>query len=452
MSSTCPDRRVDGHRLHQNQQKIPMATSNLSPEIWAIIFEFCTESGVKDKQLNQPTLVKLLRVNKHFFSLAATLLYRDVVIEDLGGFLAGIETKYRQDKTVLANPVGDALAVESFHSKISALRSMRSLTLLPHSTPNFAKTGSYKTEGDIIARQQSSFNKVKACLDLMSITTCPGLNVQSISIGSHEMPDTPEIGRIHSRFFSEMHSIRRKLLELFRPNTWCEYSPLHGYCFEPTLEDFGSREEGLPEIVNIHTTLEGTFPLVWGTTNRIIIIKSKRHSSDDSSTVNPENTAGTTQTSHTAHPSIVPTHMMNLESVPEETDMLPEPTTLETNLIKSIVYTIIRSTPPWLRRKSEDLQEMIDTLTKIEIYGLENLLQFSELEESGLQLPETVDKVIIDRIGVVKRMQSKIYEESSISEDGFWMKSGKKAPSIVLVPATAYPGCKACKHHKRSHA
>ncbi|OCF56239.1 hypothetical protein L486_06180 [Kwoniella mangroviensis CBS 10435] len=269
-----------------------MGHSNLTPEIWSMIFSFCMEPSHQDKQISQPTLVKLLRVSSTFFLIAGRLLYRDVVIGNLNGLLLGI------NKTEL---------------------------------PDERKNTEHLSDLKLI--RQICYIQVKSILKVLSNGSF-NVDVQSLTIGSGSAPKSKEIERIQSRFFCEIHSIRRKLLELFKPEVWTEYSPLHGYCFEPLQSDFTNVKRILPEVVNIYTTLEGTFPLVWGTLNRTIVRRKENRPVQGMPDM-----------------SVL---MVNPETIPEELDMISYPRFSEDEVVKTIVYTIIRSTPPWLRRLDED--------------------------------------------------------------------------------------------------
>ncbi|WVQ63539.1 uncharacterized protein L199_001692 [Kwoniella botswanensis] len=380
-----------------------MGNFNLTPEIWSMIFSFCTEPSQQDKQVPQPTLVKLLRVNSTFFSIAAPLLYRNVMIENLGDFLLGITRTGLPDDIKRINHWSGLDLTGTGNTKLPLLRCIRNLTIIPFS-PNRYVNDVY----DILYHQQTCYDQAKTVLGRLS-SRSSGLHIQSLTIGSASSPQSKEIETVHSRFFSVIHSVRRTLLELFRPQIWTEYSPIHGYCFEPLRSDFTNVKRILPEVVNIYTTLEGTFPLVWGTLNRIIVRRKEN-----------------TPVQGMPDMSVL---MVNPETIPEELDMISNPRFSEDGVVKTIVYTIIRSTPPWLRRLNEGEQELIDEKTKIEIYGLERLIAPSDQIDDE---HEPDDRKEESEMRALDRVENGIREGSNVTSDGRWMRSGKKAFSIGL--------------------
>ncbi|WWC98325.1 hypothetical protein V866_005216 [Kwoniella sp. B9012] len=384
-----------------------MGNFNLTPEIWSMIFSFCTEPSHQDKQVPQPTLVKLLRVNSTFFAIAAPLLYRNATIENLGGFLLGISRTGLPEEIKKINHLSDLDFLGTGNTKLPLLRCIRNLTIIP-----FSPNAQVNNVSDIFHHQQTCYNQAKTILGRLSSRSSE-LHIQSLTFGSAPSPQSKEIERVHSRFFSVIHPIRRTLLELFRPQIWIEYSPLHGYCFEPLRSDFTNIKRILPEVVNIYTTLEGTFPLVWGTRNRIIVRRKENRPVQGMPDM-----------------SLL---MVNPETIPEELDMISYPRFSEDEVVKTIVYTIIRSTPPWLRRLNEDEQELIDEKTKIEIYGLEKSIAVSDQiddEHEPDDCKEESDMRTLDRV------ENRIREGSKITSDGRWIKSGKKAFSMRLLLGT----------------
>ncbi|WVW80602.1 hypothetical protein I302_102588 [Kwoniella bestiolae CBS 10118] len=400
-----------------------MSPHNLTPEIWSMIFSFCAEPIRRDEQVSQPTLVKLLQVNSSFLSIVAPLLYRNVTIEDLGGFLRGLDSTSLHDESnavPLAN-LADLVLIRLGYTKVALLRYVRHLKVVPWTRSVKLADPPVSSSAETIDEQHSSYIEAKSTLQKLSHISLDD-NILSITIGRSVQPNSKEMDRIHSRFFSEIHPIRRRLLELFRPGQWTEYSPLHGYCFEPLQSDFIGGERVIPELVVIHTTLEGTFPLVWGTTNRIMV--NPRKGSDNRAIMEP---------------SVM---MSNTETIPEELDMLPAGRLLEDELVRSLVYTIIRSNPPWLRRMDEVQQESVDERTKIEVYGLENVLRLNDdssgLRADGLEIAKEASSdngsgsKETSHLRVLGRIESRIRDQSSISEDDRWIKSGRKAFSIGL--------------------
>ncbi|OCF78988.1 hypothetical protein I204_00932 [Kwoniella mangroviensis CBS 8886] len=219
-----------------------MGHSNLTPEIWSMIFSFCMEPSHQDKQISQPTLVKLLRVSSTFFLIAGRLLYRDVVIGNLGGLLLGINKTELPDERKNTEHLSDLKLIRVGNTKLPLIRCIRNITVTPYSSEDEVNNIS-----EIILDQQICYIQVKSILKVLSNGSF-NVDVQSLTIGSGSAPKSKEIERIQSRFFCEIHSIRRKLLELFKPEVWTEYSPLHGYCFEPLQSDFTNVKRILPEV------------------------------------------------------------------------------------------------------------------------------------------------------------------------------------------------------------
>ncbi|WRT70863.1 uncharacterized protein IL334_007862 [Kwoniella shivajii] len=432
-----------------------MSPPALSPELWSHIFDYCAVPNEENKQLRQLTLAILLRVNSHFFSIAASVLYRDCTIQDLGAFLLGSNGSRQSPKSTALNNLTDLELIREGKSKLALLRHVRRFTIIPYSL-------GLKGFSVAIDEQQSSYHQVKNTLvQLADVETSITPRLEGMSIGPHVFSDSPETDRIHSRFFSEIHHIRRKLMETCKPKYWCERSPLHGYCFEPIQSDFINHElNALPETVNIHTRLDGTFPLVWGTKNMISIrgerdialFKSPNYLSapmvqteitDGNAVIDPVIAAGTT---------------------PEELDMLPKPVFTEEDLTRNMVYTVIRSMPSWIRRLHCATQDAINARTEIEIYGLEKVMagpSLDQIDNSSLSPPSpslfaqtlAPDQVsfthddqhkIIAQSMRLKKMQHIIKQELNVSEGGYWRRTGSKAPSLNLFLAVDYPGCQCC--------
>ncbi|KAK6906254.1 hypothetical protein I203_100239 [Kwoniella mangroviensis CBS 8507] len=348
-----------------------MGHSNLTPEIWSMIFSFCMEPSHQDKQISQPTLVKLLRVSSTFFLIAGRLLYRDVVIGNLGGLLLGINKTELPDERKNTEHLSDLKLIRVGNTKLPLIRCIRNITVTPYSSEDEVNNIS-----EIILDQQICYIQVKSILKVLSNGSF-NVDVQSLTIGSGSAPKSKEIERIQSRFFCEIHSIRRKLLELFKPEVWTEYSPLHGYCFEPLQSDFTNVKRILPEVVNIYTTLEGTFPLVWGTLNRTIVRRKENRPVQGMPDM-----------------SVL---MVNPETIPEELDMISYP--------------------------------RFNEKTKIEIYGLEKLIAVSNPID-GEHDPD--DRKEESEMRTLARVENRIREGSNVTSEGRWIRSGKKAFSIGL--------------------
>ncbi|OCF56243.1 hypothetical protein L486_06184 [Kwoniella mangroviensis CBS 10435] len=458
-------------------------TSELSPEIWDHILSLCREKDDEGLFVSQKTLATCLRVSKTWYLLASPYLYSSPIIKDIHNFFVG------SDKP-LSSTLSESLAsskvsshdlylksIEEGNTKLPLLHQIQHLRIYPHSLPE--ECDDEKLD-QVINIQRDSYTQAKEIL-----SNCQGVmtpRLKSISCDSYLIPTGDREREISDMLFRSIRNIKLNLLSHLQPEHWCEFD-------SPTMSLSGdvlkmTKRGVLPQMVEIHTTLEDPPVIQWGTKNRLTI----REKEDVRKYLWPavNNYESTNTSTATGERNKVgngnENGYDNIDWPVDSVSVIDQETWIEC-ICEMIEYSMPlepedRNADGLEQSKSES---EIDGDTILEVYGIEKFLTISSsMEGVGENLPFIDESTVIEpkvlygdidmdclasitksrftaeelsrRQSIYRSISLKIEERIreclEINEQGQWIDTGKKAPTIKLYLASDYPGCSSCGQGK----
>ncbi|ODO03210.1 hypothetical protein I350_06055 [Cryptococcus amylolentus CBS 6273] len=334
--------------------KDPTKLPQLSPELWAHVLSFCLEppSFQYDDYQSQSTLATCLRVNTTFYIAAAPILYRSPGFYDIGNFLLGAD-----------NPVPAALASQTpgvdkdmmylkhGNTKLPLLRHVRRITPL-------AWEIDMRDTAEIIADQTRSIELANTILQPI-IRHQPRPPVENSPFFPHlsQIAIDPSfrggsLGKqteiIRTEFSDDFTTLHKSLL-LSGPLPKAVCCTDHPSVPVLRALDWVDREKGtLPRVVTIHTELKEAFDIMFGVTTRIYVDYSEHENPETFDFLPPEGGA-----------------------------LLPRDA-----VIDFFMEMLEDSSPAFGSTITEHWEGVVEN-TVIEVYGLENIVDWEEDEDES---------------------------------------------------------------------
>ncbi|WWC98329.1 hypothetical protein V866_005220 [Kwoniella sp. B9012] len=455
-------------------------TSELSPEIWDHILSLCREKDDEGLFVSQKMLATCLRVSKTWYLLASPYLYSSPIIKDIHNFFLGSDKPLSSTlfESLASSKVSShdlyLKSIEEGNTKLPLLHQIQHLRIYPYSLPE--ECDDEKLD-QVIAIQRESYTQANEIL-----SNCQGIitpRLRSISCDSYLIPTGKREREISDMLFRSIRNIKLNLLTHLRPQNWCEFDSPTMSLSDDVLKM--TKRGVLPQVVECHTTLEDPPVIQWGTKNRLTIrekedvrkylwpiVKNYESTNTSDTTPRERNSAGNGN-----------------ENIDWPVDSVSE---LDQEVWIECIYELIECSTPLepedrniSKLKQSESKDEIDGDTILEVYGIEKFLTISSsMEGVGENLPfideSTViqpkipsDEIDMDCLASIKRsrftteelsrrqsiyrsiflkMEERIRECLEINEQGQWIDTGKKAPTIKFYLASDYPGCSSCGQGK----
>ncbi|TYJ55534.1 hypothetical protein B9479_003806 [Cryptococcus floricola] len=334
--------------------KDPTKLPQLSPELWAHVLSFCLEppSSQFDDYQPQPALAACLRVNTTFYIAAAPILYRSPGFFDIGNFLLGAD-----------NPVPAALAsqmpgvdkdmmyLKHGNTKLPLLRHVRRITPL-------AWDIDLRDMAEILADQTRSIELANTILQpiirhqprppVENSPFFPHLSQIAIDPSFRGGPLGKPSDIIRTEFSDDFTTLHKSLL-LSGPLPKAVCCTDHPSVPVLRALDWVDRKKGtLPRVVTIHTELKEAFDIMFGVTTRIYVDYSEHE--------DPE----------------------TFDFLPHEGDAL-----LPRDAVIDFFMEMFEDSSPAFGSTLTNHWDGVVENTVIEVYGLENIVDWEEEEDES---------------------------------------------------------------------